>query len=322
MSAEPAGNNVLTQVTSNVALADFTSWRVGGLAKFFIQPKDSETLAAFIQQLPSELKRYWIGLGSNLLVRDGGVDGIVICTRSMTQLTLLPDQMIYADAGVTCAKLARFCCQHGFSDGAFFAGIPGTVGGALAMNAGAFGGETWHWVRQVRVLTPAGKIVERSQSEYVFEYRKVKHRAEIIAVADDRSELNQEAFLGAYFQFPDTHTTDGLEKIKILLRKRAQTQPIGTLNCGSVYKNPQDAFAAQLIERCGLKGKVIGDAVISDKHANFIINRGKATSQDIEQLMFEIENAVYAKYNIQLDREVRIIGSQSPVDSNARTGSV
>lgn len=284
------------------SLAAMTSWHIGGPAEILIQPADSVGLSHYLKSLPQGTPVTWLGLGSNMLVRDQGVEGVVICTRSLTTLALQEDGSIYADAGVTCAKFARFCCKHGFEDGAFFAGIPGTIGGALAMNAGAFGGETWEWVEGLRVITQKGDILQREKNEYAIAYRTVSKQN---STAND---LDKEAFLGAFFRFPQKLSMDGLEKIKVLLRQRAQTQPIGTLNCGSVYRNPDKEFAARLIESCGLKGFKIGGAAVSEKHANFIINQDNASSNDIEQLMIEVEKTVYLKYQIKLEKEVKIIG--------------
>lgn len=283
-------------------LAAMTSWHIGGPAEVLIQPTESAQLSHYLKALPVDTPLSWLGLGSNMLIRDRGVEGVVICTRSLATLALQEDGSIYADAGVTCAKFARFCCKHGFEDGAFFAGIPGTIGGALAMNAGAFGGETWEWVQAVRVITQKGDILQRAPNDYTIAYRSVKKQNSAT------KNLDKEAFLGAFFRFPHKLSMDGLEKIKVLLRQRAQTQPIGTLNCGSVYRNPEKEFAAKLIESCGLKGFRIGGAAVSEKHANFIINENNASSDDIEQLMIEVEKTVYLKYQIKLEKEVRIIG--------------
>lgn len=291
----------ILDVQYNYPLAPLTSWRIGGNAQIFIQPLDVASLAFYLQQLPPDVPQTWIGLGSNVLVADTGVKGIVICSRSLLRLEQLPDLSFYADAGVTCAKFSRFCCRAGFDAGAFFAGIPGTIGGALAMNAGAFGGETWEWVERVVVINTKGEIIERTPQEYEVSYRTVKRKTR------NDTSLNGEAFLGAYFKFGHRRSQDGLDKIKNLLKMRAQTQPIGTLNCGSVYRNPPGEFSAKLIEGCGLKGFRIGDASISDKHANFIINHGKATAQEVISLMQTIEKAVELKYHIKLEREVRLI---------------
>jgi UDP-N-acetylmuramate dehydrogenase len=282
-------------------LYDFTSWRIGGPAARFFYPKSIAHLTEYMQHLPQNLPVVWLGLGSNVLIRDGGIDGAVICTLKLQDLYQQEDGTIVADAGVTCAKLARFATKLGFADAAFFAGIPGTVGGALAMNAGAFGGETWQWVQSVSVLNRQGHHFQRPASDYDIAYRSVRPKL---------PEQTQEAFMGATFRFMPHADMQGAEKIKELLRKRNMTQPIGTHNCGSVYRNPNGDFAARLIEACELKGYRIGDAVISPKHANFIINCGNARSDDVEMLMATIESKVKARFGVELHPEVKILGQR------------
>lgn len=293
---------------SHVPLAAMTSWRIGGEANQVVKPSSAEQLALYFQNHTIPEHCVWLGLGSNVLMPDGGIDGLVVCTRGMQQCHILSNGWVYADAGLTCAKFSRFCSRNGFPDGAFFAGIPGTIGGALAMNAGAFGGETWEWVQKTKLLIPNGEIMERQASEYTIGYRSV-HLNDKLLDNPSSNPLNNEAFLGAYFKFSPKPSEDGLLKIKELLRKRNDTQPIGTLNCGSVYRNPEGEFAAKLIESCDLKGLTIGNVTVSTKHANFIINQGNGSAQDVLQLMNEIENKVFARYQIQLEREVRVIDS-------------
>lgn len=285
----------------DVPLAPLTSWHIGGLAERYICPKNSESLADYLRSLPLDVPCTWLGLGSNVLIRDGGIRGAVIATRSLQTVFQEEDGTIFAEAGLTCAKLARYCTQLGFGEAAFFAGIPGTVGGALAMNAGAFGGETWEWVKAVKVINRQGEIFFRESSDYDIGYRSVVGRF---------VEQSQEAFLGAILKFPNSLSNDGSEKIKILLRKRSESQPIGTFNCGSVYRNPPGDHAARLIEACELKGYQIGNAMVSTKHANFIINCGQARSEDIEKLMNTIETQVKERFDVQLHTEVRILGEQ------------
>lgn len=293
---------------SDVPLGAMTSWHIGGFASQLVKPESAEQLAYYFQNHKIPEYRVWLGLGSNVLMPDDGVNGLVVCTRAMQQCYVLPNGWLYADAGLTCAKFSRFCSRNNFPDGAFFAGIPGTIGGALAMNAGAFGGETWEWVQKTKLLMPNGEIMERQASEYTIGYRSVCLNDKQINNTLN-SSLNHEAFLGAYFKFPAKPLEDGLLKIKELLRKRNNTQPIGTFNCGSVYRNPDGEFAAKLIESCNLKGFTIGDVTVSTKHANFIINQGNGSAKDTLLIMNEIEDKVLARYQIQLEREVRVIDS-------------
>jgi UDP-N-acetylmuramate dehydrogenase len=280
-------------------LAPLTSWHIGGPAERFYSPPDLPSLVNYMRDLPKTTPVTWLGLGSNVLIREGGIKGAVIGSRQLQQLASEADGTIVAQAGVTCAKLARFSSRLGYAKAAFFAGIPGTVGGALAMNAGAFGGETWEWVQAAQVMNREGECFYRLPEEYEIGYRSVKGK---------NPEQIDEVFIGAIFRFPHQSDSDGMEQIRALLRKRAETQPIGTLNCGSVYRNPPNDFAARLIEACNLKGYCVGDAMVSPKHANFIINCAQACAQDVETLMATIESEVQARFGISLHAEVKILG--------------
>ncbi len=283
----------------HVSLASHTSWRVGGPAALCYQPADSEDLIHFLTQ--STVKPItFLGLGSNVLIRDGGIPGVTILTQgALNGLMQAGSETIHAEAGVTCAKLARFCARAGLQGGAFFAGVPGTVGGALRMNAGAFGGETWPHVVEVETVNKAGKRVIRTPKEYEVAYRQIKGK---------HHDIENEWFLAATFHFERDLRDAASEDIKILLRKRNKTQPIGQLSCGSVFRNPPGDYAARLIEASGLKGFQIGDAIVSEKHANFIINQGHATAKHIEQLIQHVEETVAAKQGVHLVREVHILG--------------
>lgn len=285
----------------NVPLAPLTSWHIGGAAERYLCPSSSEVLSAYLQTLPEDVPCTWLGLGSNVLIRDGGIAGAVIVTRNLQNIDQAQDGTIFAEAGLTCAKLARFCTARGFPQAAFFAGIPGTVGGALAMNAGAFGSETWEWVKAVKIMNRRGETYFRDPSDYVIGYRSVALKGLL---------ASQEAFLGAIFEFPSGVNENGADKIKILLRQRSESQPIGTLNCGSVYRNPPGDHAARLIEACALKGFQVGEAKVSSKHANFIINSGTARSDDVEKLMHVIESQVKDRFDISLHTEVKILGKK------------
>jgi UDP-N-acetylmuramate dehydrogenase len=293
----------LGQELKSISLAPMTTWRIGGPAERLYYPRNIEDLSLYLQQLPLEMPLTWLGLGSNLLVRDQGISGAVIATRPLNQLKLKKN-LVYAEAGVTCAKLARFCRQHGYQGADFFAGIPGTVGGALAMNAGAFGGETWQVVKAVQTITRSGLCRWRCATEFDISYRAVTHR-------DFAHTL--EGFVAAIFELPLALSSEP-SKIRAWLQQRNQTQPIGTFNCGSVFHNPPGDYAARLIEHCGLKGFRLGGAMISPKHANFIINVNHATAQEMEQLITLIQNEIQAQYQIALTLEVKILGQSR--DSN------
>ncbi|MDT8406268.1 MAG: UDP-N-acetylmuramate dehydrogenase [Methylococcales bacterium] len=276
-------------------LAKYTSWRVGGPAEWLFEPRDVDELAEGFQQWPKHQACSWLGLGSNLLVRDGGVRGCVIGTRFLKNLELLDNGRIYAEAGTPCAQIARFCVRHGLSGVEFLAGIPGSFGGALKMNAGAFGSETWTWVSEIALIDGNGHISWHSAKSFTVGYRSV-------------TLPEGHGIVGARLKLQPTHDEQGWQIIKALLAKRAEMQPLGQPSCGSVFRNPAGDFAGRLIEACGLKGKVIGDAQVSEKHANFIINRGRAKALDIEQLIFYVQQTVAEQTGITLKTEVCIVG--------------
>ena len=213
----------------------------------------------------------------------------------MQVIEQLDSVIIRAEAGVSCAKLARFCARLGLAGGEFLAGIPGTVGGALAMNAGCYGSETWESIVAVETLSSHGERHIRKPTEYQISYREVKGPAD-------------ECFVAGHFRLTEGSKDVSLEKIRALLERRAATQPTGDHSCGSVFRNPPGDYAARLIEASGLKGLQIGGAKVSLKHANFIINQGDATAAQIEGLINHVANVVQEKHGIELRREVRIIG--------------
>jgi UDP-N-acetylmuramate dehydrogenase len=275
-------------------LSRHTSWHVGGPADIFFMPRDRHDLVAFLKILPPAVPLLWLGLGSNLLVRDGGVRGVVVSTRdALAALERRDERTVHAEAGVPCARLARQCARWDLGPAEFFTGIPGTVGGALAMNAGAFDGETWRQVRSVETIDRHGAVRVRDSGEYAVRYRHVEAPA------------NDEWFLAAEFKF-DAGSSE--EATRALLDRRRQTQPIGEWSCGSVFTNPPGDHAARLIESAGLKGRRIGGAVVSTKHANFILNEGKATARDIETLIEQVQQEVERQHGRRLTPECRIVG--------------
>ncbi|HVN47027.1 MAG TPA: UDP-N-acetylmuramate dehydrogenase [Steroidobacteraceae bacterium] len=285
-----------TRVRRDEPLSRHTSWHVGGPAEVFFNPRDREDLAAFLRAAPADVPIQWIGLGSNLLVRDGGVPGIVISTHgTLDTLERLSETVVLGEAGVACARIARQCLKWGLGPAGFFAGIPGTLGGALAMNAGAFGGETWAHVRTVETIDRRGRIHRRERAEYRVGYR------EVIAPAAD------EWFLAAELVF-ERRPGDHAGEVQKLLAQRKSSQPIGEWSCGSVFTNPPGDHAARLIEAAGLKGFRIGDASVSEKHANFIINHGRASAGDLERLIGHVRDTVERVHGVALHPEVRIVG--------------
>ena len=281
-------------------MARHVSWRAGGCADRAYFPADLDDLRVFIACLPASEPLYFVGLGSNLLVRDGGLRGTVVLTQNALKSLKLDGDTIYAEAGVASPKVARFAAAKGFEGAEFLAGIPGSVGGALAMNAGCYGGETWNIVAATTTIDRAGNLHRRTRADYDIGYRTVTLR-----------NGGEEWFAAVYFKLPHGDGAKAGATIKQLLERRMATQPLDQLNAGSVFRNPPGDFAARLIEACGLKGRRSGGAMISDKHANFILNLGDARTADIETLIMLAENSVREKFGIVLEREVRIVGESA-----------
>ncbi|MCC5792438.1 MAG: UDP-N-acetylmuramate dehydrogenase [Legionellaceae bacterium] len=288
------------KLSFNESLAKYTTWRVGGPAKVLYKPADIDDLQYFLQQLPANEPVLWLGLGSNCLIRDRGFSGTVIVTQhGLRHIQLLDRQNILVEAGVSCASMARFCARNHLSGGEFWAGIPGTMGGALRMNAGCHGGETWQWVQRVETINRQGVRSWHDASRFRVDYRQVDGLA------------HDEWFVAAICALPEGSKERALAEIKSLLAHRSDTQPTSDYNCGSVFRNPQGDYAARLIEQCGLKGFQIGNAQVSSKHANFIINQhGEASAADIAQLIQHVQHTVLTQTNIELTQEVLIIGEQ------------
>ncbi len=294
------------QLRTHVPLAQHTSWRIGGTADNFFVPADLADLRAFLGQLPASEPLFFLGLGSNVLIRDGGWRGTVILTYGGLQTIEQQNKNHWRmEAGVACSKVARLTKQQGFSAAEFLIGIPGTLGGALAMNAGAFGGEIWPLVQSVETIDRFGQLHHRLPCDFVIGYRSVKPL------------FLGEYFVAAHLSLPQTHAPIN---IKTLLTQRKASQPLGLPSCGSVFQNPPPwvhngqttpRYAAQLIESCGLKGRRIGDAYVSPKHANFIINGGQARACEVEALMALIIDTVERQHGVRLRPEVRIVGEPS-----------
>ncbi len=275
-----------------------TTWRIGGAAERFFIPADGADLQQFLATIDADEPLFWLGLGSNLLVRDGGIAGTVILTSGLNRLENLGGGRWRIEAGVPCAKIARQTVKAYQMGAEFLAGIPGSWGGALAMNAGAFGGETWDLVSQVTSIDRQGRLHQRPPSDFQVSYRHV--------IAP-----HNEYFFTAEVQLDigDAQQIDlGKQRIQALLQQRRDTQPTSQPSCGSVFRNPKPLFAAQLIEASGLKGKTLGGAQVSEKHANFIINTGHARSCDVENLIALVMETVEKNYAVKLHPEVRVIG--------------
>lgn len=280
----------------NEPMSKHTSWRVGGPADTFYLPADIDDLQLFLRSLPPEQPIYWLGLGSNLLVRDSGVRGAVIATSpALNDLQLIGEQLVRAEVGVTGARVARFTVELGLVGAQFLAGIPGTIGGALAMNAGAFGGETWNIVQSVETIDRQGQMRTRTRSDFTVGYRRVDGQ-------------QNEWFVAAHLHLEQGDSIAGKVDIRTLLAKRGETQPTQIPNAGSVFKNPPGDHAARLIEASGLKGLREGNACVSELHANFVVNTGNASAADIERLIYKVQNVVARKQGVTLELEVRVIG--------------
>lgn len=280
-----------------------TSWKTGGKADYFYSASDIDDLSLFLSGLSGDVPVMWVGFGSNLLVRDGGLSGVVISVAAaLDRLEYSAPATITVGAGTACAKTARFAAGHGLAGIEFLAGIPGTIGGALAMNAGACGGEIWDVVHRVETVTRSGERKTHSSETFNAGYRSV-------------SLPGNEWFVCATLKLAVANKSDVENKIRKMLSDRAETQPLGQHSCGSVFRNPPSDHAARLIEASGLKGKRIGGAWVSDKHANFIINSGAATAADIEQLIAHIKSTVYQRHNVTLVPEVRIVGNALPTET-------
>ncbi len=291
------------KLSRELSLARHTSWRCGGNARLAYIPADRDDLAAFVRELSPADDLMAIGLGSNILVRDGGLRGAVVLLHNPGGALAVADGLIYAEAGVASPKLARFAAMHGCAEAEFLAGIPGTVGGALAMNAGCYGGETWRHVARIEVLLRSGSFAVRTPADYSIGYRSVRLA---------NGAMLDGVFTAAWFRFPHGDVTQARARIKALLAKRIATQPLNLPNAGSVFRNPPGDHAARLIEQCGLKGHAIGGALVSEKHANFIVNaNGEATAADIEALIEHVGNVVHARTGVRLEPEVRIVGERA-----------
>jgi len=277
-------------------MARHTSWRAGGAARRFYKPADLADLCTFLHDLDPAEPLLWVGLGSNLLVRDGGFPGTVIFTfGALTALDWLDDNTLRVEAGASCARVARETTRRGLIGMEFLAGIPGTMGGALAMNAGAFGGETWPRVTAVETVDRHGRLLLRKAAEFQVGYRSV-------------AGVPGEWFVAAHLRLERGAAAAAQQRIRELLDRRGATQPTQQYSCGSVFRNPPGDYAARLIETAGLKGTRLGGAQVSEKHANFIVNTGNASAADIETLLLQVQAEVARVHGVYLETEVRIVG--------------
>jgi len=291
-------NALRGELRLNEPMSAHVSWRAGGVAERCYIPADVEDLAQFLKTCGGDEPVCFVGLGSNLLVRDGGLRGTVILLHgALKRIELTTEGLIYAEAGVGSPKVASFAAQNNLEGAEFLAGIPGTVGGALAMNAGCHGRETWQCVAKALTIDRRGELRQRLPQDYAIGYRHVA-----------LSEQGEEWFVAAWFQFTPGNGKSARTRIKEMLSRRISTQPLTQPNAGSVFRNPAGDYAARLIEASGLKGLTIGGAQVSEKHANFIVNLGGASATDIENLIELVRTTVKQKSGVELVSEVRIIG--------------
>lgn len=282
-------------------MARHVSWRAGGPAQRFYVPADLDDLAALLAQLPGGEPLLFVGLGSNLLVRDGGWQGTVVMMHTSNRRPRLDGARLYADAGVASPKVARFAAMQDLEGAEFLAGVPGSVGGALAMNAGCYGGETWDIVERVITIDRGGRTFERTRRDFDIGYRHCEPKTP-----------REEWFAAAWFRLQPGDGESSRGVMKELLARRIATQPLSLPNAGSVFRNPDRDHAARLIESCGLKGFGRGGARVSEKHANFIVNpQGAASAADIEWLIQHIQRMVYQMKGVLLKTEVRIVGERA-----------
>jgi UDP-N-acetylmuramate dehydrogenase len=291
------------ELSANEPMSRHSSWRAGGPARRCFAPADLEDLSAFLAQLPEAEPILFVGLGSNLLVREGGWPGTVVLTYAAGRTPRMDEGLLYAEAGVACPKVARFAADQNLGSAEWLTGIPGTVGGALAMNAGCYGGETWDIVERVVTINRRGQLRRRGKEEFEFGYRHCELKA-------DASSDGDEWFASAHFRLPEGDREESREIMKALLTKRRATQPLQLPNAGSVFRNPSEGkTAARLIQSCGLKKFEKNGARVSEKHANFIVNPGGAASAaDIEWLILYVQQKVEEEKGVRLVPEVKIVG--------------
>lgn len=282
----------------NHALAEYAAWKIGGAAEYFYEPVDLEDLQVLLS-LWQERPITVFGAATNVLIRDSGIRGLVIYLHNnLNGLYEIDDFTLRAEAGVSLAYLLQKCIHLGASDAVFMAGIPGTVGGALAMNAGTYGEYMWDHVVAVETINCLGEIKLRSAAEFTANYRQV------IGLAKD------EWFIAAHLIFTRGDRQEMVKLVNERLQKRKKSQPLDLPSCGSVFRNPKGDYAARLIEASGFKGKQIGGAKVSEKHANFIVNYDNASARDVEALIQEIIHTVKQIYQVDLMPEVHFFGEK------------
>jgi UDP-N-acetylmuramate dehydrogenase len=285
------------RLRENVSLKDYNTWKIGGKAEYFYEPSDIKDLKLFLELLQNTPITF-LGNGSNVLIRDGGISGCVICLKNTLNNYFVKDEEYIFEAGLSCMKMAQITARENYEGLEYLCGIPGSLGGALAMNAGCYGGNIWDHVLTVSLINNDGEIIKKNKNDFIISYRNT-------------SLEENNFFISAVFKLRKNKLKNSLEKIKEFLQDRRSKQPTGLLSCGSVFKNPKNLYAAKLIESIGLKGYKIGGACISEKHANFIISDKSTKSIDIEKLINFTQKEVFKKKEVVLETEVKFIGNKS-----------
>ena len=287
--------NLKGRLRKNISLKKYNTWKVGGNAEYFYEPYDLDDLKIFLKLVKNEHVTF-LGNGSNVLIRDSGIKGFVVCLKnSLNNFYRGNDGIFTFEAGLSCMKIAQISANQSFSGLEFLCGIPGTLGGALRMNAGCYGENIWKSVDSVVLINRSGNLKNRRKEEFNIDYRNV-----------DLDDGN--FFVSASFNLKKNRLNDSSDKIKELLKNRRISQPTGLPSCGSVFKNPDNDSAGKILDSLGLKGYRIGGAYVSKKHANFIITEKSAKSGDVEELINFIKHKVLKEKKILLETEVKFIG--------------
>jgi UDP-N-acetylmuramate dehydrogenase len=282
------------KILINEPLDRFSTFKIGGPADIYIEPLDVDELIKIISYLKeNEIDFIILGNGSNVLISDDGFRGAVINLEKGLNFLKIDEGIILAGAGVKLSKFVDFCIERGFAGVEMLAGIPGTLGGAIIMNAGAYGGEISDHLVDVDVIR-GGKLINLKRDKCGFRYRG--------------SDLVDDVVVQARFQLPKGDIEELKVRRRDIIVKRNRSQPVDFPNVGSIFKNPSGKFAGKLIEDTGLKGLRVGDAEVSQRHANFIINRGNARARDVLELIKTVRRMVYEKFNVKLELEIRLIG--------------
>ncbi|GKS57165.1 UDP-N-acetylenolpyruvoylglucosamine reductase [Nitrospira sp.] len=281
-------------VTFDASLKALTSFKIGGIAEVLVKPADETDVARVCRQSHDARLPVFVLGGTNVLIRDGGIRGIVVSLSNLKGIRNDAEGVVYAEAGVGMPTLLKHVIKHGLAGLEWAAGIPGTVGGCVVMNAGTRLGEMKDSLKAVRMAEPDGSIRDYLRTELQFEYR--------------RTHLPPGIVVGAWLQLKPATQSDVGHAIKDYLRYRKATQPLTQPNAGCVFKNPSPRSAGHVIEAAGLKGLRVGDAQVSTKHANFIVNLGKASAADVLGLIAEVQRRVRDQSGVELELELKVIG--------------